>query len=198
MRFSHLAAPATAVALTLLAATPAPAVLVEKLDLDGLVERAGSAVAVTVVAARPATVKAGGTELPVVVYSLRVEETLKGRPAMDAERVAQVSFLAAPEQTEHRGGLIHRSNLPELPTLRVGGRYLLVLTAPSALGLSSPVGLEQGVFRLTGKPGAETAVNPLRNAGLFDGAESLAPTGWTTGPVDYDHLAAAIRTLASR
>ena len=197
MRISRLPALASAAALTLLAATPAPAVLVEKLDLDGMVERAGSAVAVTVVDSRPATVKADGAELPVVVYSLRVEETLKGRLAADADRLARVSFLAVPGETKS-DGLIRRSNLPELPALRVGGRYLLLLTAPSAIGLSSPVGLEQGVFRLTGKPGDETAENRLRNAGLFDRLESLAPAGWTTGPLDYDHLAAAIRTLAAR
>jgi len=197
MRISRLVALASAVAVTLLAATPAPAFMVEKLELDGMVERAGSAVAVTVVDSRPATVKAGGAQLPVVAYSLRVEETLKGRLATDADRVAEVSFLAVPQETK-QDGLIRRSNLPEPPELRVGGRYLLLLTAPSAIGLSSPVGLEQGVFRLTGKPGDETAENRLRNAGLFDGVESLAPAGFTTGPVDYDHLAAAIRALASR
>ena len=197
MRISRLVALASAVAVTLLAATPAPAFMVEKLELDGMVERAGSAVAVTVVDSRPATVKAGGAQLPVVVYSLRVEETLKGRLATDADRVAEVSFLAVPQETK-QDGLIRRSNLPEPPELRVGGRYLLLLTAPSAIGLSSPVGLEQGVFRLTGKPGDETAENRLRNAGLFDGVESLAPAGFTTGPVDYDHLSAAIRALASR
>ena len=198
MRTSHLVAVASVVAMTVLAAPQGGAVLVEKLELAGMVERAGSAVTVTVVDARPATVKAGGGELPVVVYSLRVEDALKGGLAADdRERVAHVRFLAAPE-TSKRGGLLHRSNLPELPTLRVGGRYLLLLTAPGALGLSAPVGLEQGVFRLTGKRGAERAVNGIGNAGLFDGSESLAPAGWTAGTLDYDHLAAAIRSLAAR
>jgi hypothetical protein len=197
MRTRHFAALATAAALTLLAAPPGQAVLVEKLDLAGLVERAGSAVAVTVVAARPAAVKAGGGEIPVVVYSLRVEDTLKGDLRPDREGIARISFLAVPE-TAKRDGLVHRSNLPELPTLRVGGRYLLLLTAPGPLGLSAPVGLEQGVFRVTGKRGAERAANGLGNAGLFDGVESLAPAEWTAGALDYDHLAAAVRALAAR
>jgi hypothetical protein len=54
------------------------------------------------------------------------------------------------------------------------------------------------VFRVSGKRGDERVVNDLRNVGLFDGARSLAPEEWTAGPVDYDHLAAAIRTLAAR
>lgn len=191
-------------ALVLLAPPPAHAVTVEKLDLGQMVERAGSVTTVTVLAARPSTVRLRGGELPVTVYSVRVDEALVGalprhdNGRHDDGRTAELTFLRNPGPTETRGGLIHRSNLPELPSLRVGGRYLLLSTTPSLVGLSAPVGLEQGVFRVVGKPGAETAENGLGNAGLFAGVESFAPAGWTSGPIPYDQLTAAIRGLATR
>lgn len=186
-------------ALVPLAASPAQAVTVEKLDLGRMVERAGSVTTVTVLSARPSTVRLRGGELPVTVYSVRVDEALAGAlPRHDDGRTAELAFLRNPGPTETRGGLIHRSNLPELPNLRVGGRYLLLTTTPSLVGLSAPVGLEQGVFRVVGKPGAETAENALGNAGLFTGVESFAPEGWTAGPIPYDQLTAAIRGLADR
>lgn len=185
-------------ALVLLAAPPAQAVTVEKLDLGQMVERAGSVTTVTVLAARPSSVRLRGGELPVTVYSVRVDEALAGAlPRHDDGRTAELTFLRNPGPTEIRG-LIRRSNLPELPSLRVGGRYLLLTTTPSLVGLSAPVGLEQGVFRVVGKPGAETAENGLGNAGLFAGVESFAPAGWTSGPIPYDQLTAAIRGLAAR
>lgn len=194
----RVAALVAILALALLAAPPAQAVTVENLALGQMVERAGSVTTVTVLAARPSTVRLRGGELPVTVYSVRVDEALVGAlPRHDDGRTAELTFLRNPGPTETRG-LIRRSNLPELPSLRVGGRYLLLTTTPSLVGLSAPVGLEQGVFRVVGKPGAETAENGLGNAGLFAGVEPFAPAGWTSGPIPYDQLAAAIRGLATR
>ena len=51
------------------------------------------------------------------------------------------------------------SVLPELPRLQVGSDYLLITTPPSTIGLSITVGLGQGLFQLSGKPGQELAIN---------------------------------------
>lgn len=184
--------------LTLLAAPPAQAVTVQKLDLGEMVERAGTITTVTVVAVRDTTVRLRGGDLPVTVYRVRVDDAIQGAlPVHDDGRTAELTFLRNPGPVE-AGGLVRGSSLPDLPSLRPGGRYLLLTTTPSLVGLSAPVGLEQGVFRVVGKPGAETAENGLGNAGLFTGVESFAPEGWTSGPISYDELTAAIRGLAAR
>ena len=188
---------AAIVGLSLLAAPPAPAVTVDRLDLGQMVEQAGSIAVVTVLDARPSTVPVGGGELPVTLYSVQVEQALAGALPLDEDGTAAVlRFLRNPGTVE-RDGLLLRSNLPELPRLQVGGRYLLLTTTPSLVGLSAPVGLEQGVFRLTGKPGEETAVNGLGNGGLFTGIEPSAPPGWVSGPIRADVLAAIILDLAA-
>lgn len=198
MNTRRAATVAALLALCLLAAPAAQAVTVQKLGLGQMVERAGTIAAVTVLDARAGTVRLRGGELPVTVYSVRVEEALVGSlPLRDDGRTAELTFLRNPGTVEMRG-LLHRSNLPELPNLRVGGRYLLLATTPSLAGLSAPIGLEQGVFRLGGKPGVEIAENGLGNAGLFTGVESFAPAGWSAGPIPYDQLTAAIRGLAAR
>jgi hypothetical protein len=74
------------------------------------------------------------------------------------------------------------SALPELPELGVGEDYVLFTTKPSAVGLSTTVGLGQGAFKLfVSEDGEELAANELNNAGLFN------------GPVTYTQLASAIR-----
>ena len=51
---------------------------------------------------------------------------------------------------------------------RVGDEVLLFLNKPTSLGLTSPVGLEQGRFRVSRGDNAEYfAVNGSQNAGLF-------------------------------
>ena len=55
---------------------------------------------------------------------------------------------------------------------RVGSEMVLFLPPPSRYGFSSPVGLEQGRFRMQhDAAGNETVVNDLGNAGLFQGME---------------------------
>jgi hypothetical protein len=197
MRARRAPAVAATLVLSLLAAPPAQAVTVEKLDLGQMVEQAGSIAVVTVLDARPSNVPAGGAELPVTLYSVRVEEALAGAlPLAEDGATSVLRFLRNPGTVE-RNGLLHRSNLPELPRLQVGGRYLILTTTPSLIGLSAPVGLEQGVFRITGKPGAETALNGLGNGGLFTGIESIAPPGWVSGPIRSDILATIIHDLAA-
>jgi hypothetical protein len=53
---------------------------------------------------------------------------------------------------------------------RVGDEVLLFLNKPTVLGLTSPVGLEQGRFRvIKSASGEEFAVNASGNAGLMNG-----------------------------
>ena len=53
---------------------------------------------------------------------------------------------------------------------RKGDEVLLFLNRPTSLGLTSPVGLEQGRFRLTrSRSGEFLAINGSDNSGLFSG-----------------------------
>ncbi|HSG40426.1 MAG TPA: hypothetical protein VLE27_12370, partial [Thermoanaerobaculia bacterium] len=90
--------------------------------------------------------------------------------------------------------------VPELPRLQVGQDYLLLTTAPSAVGLSTTVGLGQGRFGLQGKPGQEVAVNDNRNLGLFRGMATAGAKSaeQPEGPVPYATLATIIRDIVSQ
>lgn len=185
------------------------AVSVEHLTLGEIVDRADRIVRGTVIAADETTISAGGGRLPVVVYRIRVGEVLKGA-APDGE-IIEVSLLSPRKMAAPRNRAT--SLLRDLPEFRVGQEYLLALTRPSAIGLSTTVGLGQGLFQLRGGQGREEAVNQLNNAGLFDGslaiagapnartaapAASPAGAGRGAGPMPYADLANEIRARLVR
>jgi hypothetical protein len=75
----------------------------------------------------------------------------------------------------------------------VGQRVLLFLPAPSLRGLSSPLALEQGHFRIVpGRSGQELIVNQRGNVGLFEGLPETAARAGIT--LDEDHLRLVSRT----
>ncbi len=79
---------------------------------------------------------------------------------------------------------------------RKGQDLLLLLNAPTKYGLVSPVGIEQGRFRiLRDAQGREFAVNGLGNAGLF---RDLAPQLQLKGIVLPEGLAALVSAPAPR
>jgi hypothetical protein len=162
------------------------------MTLRDLVARGDRIVRGTVLAADEGTVAAGGGNLPVTTYRIRVDDALKG--AVNQGEVIEVRLLAAMKQTP--GGQFRRATiLRDLPRFAVGRDYLFVLTRPSKIGLSTTVGLGQGLFQLTGRPGSELAVNDANNLGLFNG---LQTTPAKPGPVAYASLAKQIRTLLGR
>jgi hypothetical protein len=110
-------------------AMPARAVTVRALSLDELLAHAGRVVHARCASVTPEQVLPSG--VPVVEITLAVEETLKGDAA---ER------LVIRQAAGRLSGV--------LPTCRVGDELLLFLHAPSRLGLTSPVGLGQGYFRI--------------------------------------------------
>jgi hypothetical protein len=100
------------------------------------------------------------TNLMTVLVSMNVAETVKGAP---------------------RKSIVFRQYVWDLRDQLDGAQYrkgeeLLLLLGPvSENGLTSPVGLEQGRFRvLRGKNGEAVAVNGRGNLGLFDAVEKRA------------------------
>jgi hypothetical protein len=161
------------------------------MTLRDLVARGDRIVRGTVLAADERTMSAGGGNLPIVSYRIRVDEAFKG--SVSAGDVIEVSLLGSMKQASS-GSLRRASPLRDLPKFSVGRDYLFVLTRPSQIGLSTTVGLGQGLFELRGRPGEELAVNEANNLGLFSGNPGAA----APGPVTYASLAKEIRTLLGR
>jgi hypothetical protein len=175
---------ALAVALVALAAPPAGASMVRKMDLSDLAERADRIFRGTVLSVEEGSVAAGGGVLPTVVYRLQVDEAFKGDYAA-TKGVAEITMLGSLKPEAPNGSVARLSRLPELPNLVRGGEYVLFTTPPSPVGLSTTVGLGQGAFKVYLSPDREEmAVNELNNAGLAEGID---------GPVAYSELAGAIR-----
>lgn len=179
-------------ALLLATAAATNAADVIHMTLSDLVARGDRIVRGTVIAADEGTQPAGGGNLPIITYKIRVDEALKG--AVSEGDVIEVRLLASMKQAPS-GPSRHFSVLRDLPRFALNRDYLFVLTRPSRIGLSTTVGLKQGLFELRGRPGQELAVNESNNLGLFNGLQG-APA--TPGPVSYASLAKHIRSIVAR
>jgi hypothetical protein len=185
-------AASAAVVVSAVLATPADASNVRYMTLRDLVARADRIVRGTVIGSEESTVSAGGGAIPIVVYRIRVEQSIKGA-AREGDTI-EVRLLG---RTKERGSpsLRRGAFLADLPQFSVGADYLFALTRPSAIGLSTTVGLRQGLFELRGRRGAELAVNGANNHGLFAGT-AIGPR--VSGPVGYAELVKQIHLLLGR
>jgi hypothetical protein len=186
-------------------AAPLGATTVMQLNLEQLVVRADRIYRGRVLSVAEGAVDVAGGQLPVVTYRIEVDDVFRGDvTVVKGVRIAEIRMLGKPVPVR-RGNVRFVSAMPELPRLSVGGEYLLFTTRPSAIGLSTTVGLGQGFFSISGGNKDATAVNAVNNNGLFRGmaaapaaARSVnvtaAPGG---GPVPYDALASMIRNLVA-
>jgi len=137
-----------------------------KMNMETITKQSGRIVEVVVLsAAEGSVVGPGGKRVPVMEYTLSVSASLKGKT--DATIV--VRHIRFPGLSIAAGG---GSGVPSgFPTYKVREHLVLFLTEESQIGLSSPVGLMQGVFHIQdnedGKP--VYVVNGINNAGLFEG-----------------------------
>jgi hypothetical protein len=178
-----------------IAAGPAEATTVSQLNLEEMVARAHAVVRGTVIQARPGAIRAGGGDLPVVTYRVRVDESFKGE-VQQAKGVRYLELrMLGDVQTKGQGRGQVRLLLPDLPRLEMGKSYLLLTTKPSAIGMSSTVGLGQGLFRIRGGGGSEQVENAYGNAMLFRGMTGPAHE---RVPLPYRELATRLRGLVGR
>jgi hypothetical protein len=202
MRRSRVVWAAVAAALSLLATAVPQASTVMQMNLGEMVQRADRIYRGTVVSASATTVAAGGGQLPVSVYHLRVEESFRGEfPEVKGVRIAEIRTLGKLNSTR-QGGLRSAVVLPRMPELEIGRSYLVLTTQPSAIGLSTTVGLGQGVFRISQVGKDELAVNEANNNGLFRDMPAPAARGIARasapaapGALSYADLASRIRGL---
>lgn len=169
-----------------LASMTATAALVMQMGMADLVANADKVFRGTVIAREPGTVSAGGSEFSTVIYTVRVDDALKGNfgSGKDAA-VVELTMLGSLKKDTQTGDVRHVSALNLNPDLSVGREYVLFTTSASAIGLSTTVGLNQGLFRVfNNAQGREMTANGLGNQGLFDGA------------VSYDELKTAVRAAS--
>ena len=128
----------------------------------------------------PSSTEIGGSEIPILIYKIEVEEAFQGNfKTAKGKKFAEIRMLGNKKSVVHGNIQSHRI-LPELPELEMGETYLLFTTVPSAIGLSTIVGLGQGCFLITGYNDKEIAVNAFNNRGIFRGIEPSEVTDIVT------------------
>jgi hypothetical protein len=163
-------------------------------NLDELTDRAQDIVRGTVTDARVEK-HPELSNLDTIVITLRVSETLKG---------------AVRDTYTFRQYIWDLRDRDDVAGYRKGQELLLLMNGSSRYGLTSPVGLEQGRFRIQrDRSGREVATNGTGNLRLFERLENRPgkPASLTErqssliakhrgGPVALDELEAMIRAYA--
>lgn len=164
--------------------TSANAASVLQMNLQQLCDRAGKIFSGTVLSVEASTVAAGGGQMPVLQYRVRVDEGFKGQFAQE-KGVEYVEFRMLGTLAQLKAG--HNGIMP---VLQQGKPYLLMLAPDGPLGVTSTIGLVQGTFSLsTDRP--SMALNGANNVGLFNGMNGFSAN--FEGPVSYEFLADTIR-----
>ena len=135
------------------------------------------------------------TGLPVTTYTFEVLRGLKGAQAEESIRFRQLS-----------GGPV--GDIRGLPEFSPGQEILLFLYPDSRLGLTSPVGLAQGMFRVGkgGRRGGQAVLNRVGNANLLHRASSSQIRGSTlsaeeqaalrpAAPISLDRFESVVRRI---
>jgi hypothetical protein len=172
----------------LLAVSQAGATMLQHMELGELVQRADRIFRGTVIDVEQSSVEAGGGELPMVLYRLRVEEMVKGEADVvkGDEAFVEIRMVGSLKDQGPQGGLERFDMFRDVPRLTMGSDYLLLTTPTSAIGLSTTVGLGQGAFSVHSVDKTDYAVNQFDNAGLgLDGS----------GAVPYADLVTQIKGL---
>jgi hypothetical protein len=111
--------------------------VVPSLNLEQIVEKADRIFVGKVTGVREESLAAAGGTLPVTVYTFEVEEALRGAIG-NTLTIKQLGHRSDPSSFMSQS----------LPEYRVGDVVMLFLHADSGIGLTSPVGLGQGVFEV--------------------------------------------------
>lgn len=166
--------------------TQAGATMLMHFDLAALTDHADRIFRGTVVDVEQSSIEAGGGELPMVIYRLKVEESLKG----DADVVkgdqafVEIRMVGSIKDGAAQDGVVRFDMFRDVPRFKMGSDYLLFTTQPSSIGLSTTVGLGQGAFSVYSQDKQDWAVNQFDNTGLGVGGG---------GALAYGDLVAAIK-----
>jgi hypothetical protein len=188
----RFAVAATLLSLLSLLAPPARAMTILPLDLPALTQQAGR-----IFVGRVERVESGHDAhgLPVTWTTFAVEQTVKGP---DGAHVTLKQLGASLGPADARV-LPH----PGLPRYQPGESVVLFVHPESALGLTSPVGLGQGCFRIRDDHGAAVVENDVGNRNLGTaalaaralGAPSAPAPDMTPAPLPLETLLGRVRAL---
>lgn len=173
---------------TALIAPQLPATTVLELNLAALTHSADKVFRGTVLDVTETSVQGGGSSIPALKFTLRVDEAFKGNFLTGKDQWTTEFMVVGTLKQYHAG----RMAIAGFPVLQIGHDYLLMVAPEGPLGLTAPMGLGQGAFRIYEDPNTrETmAVNGANNAALFKGLSADLPD---SGPIAYDILAGEIR-----
>ena len=172
-----------------------------KMNLGQLAERSGRIFAGRCISATESTMPApGGGKLAYTEYTFAVSQSIKG----GVGSTVSVKQFGASKPDYVRGRSFVMAGMPQY---KVGEEYVLLLTKESSLGLTAPVGLAQGSFKIfTDRSGQKKVVNGANNAGLFIGIKSEKTAGLSAGdaqlmtqkqgPVQYDSFVSLLQKMA--
>lgn len=126
------------------------------------------------------------TGLTLMEYTFRVERGLKG--VKNGDQVVFRQFQAAQGRS---------MGIPGLPRYSKGNEWLIFLHGDSRIGLTSPVGMEQGLFRLEKMQGGELGViNSLGNSNLAYQLQSEQIQASGLARTDLDLLSKARKPMS--
>jgi len=176
----------------LVAGTQTFATMVQQMNLGEMTVNAENIIHGKITGIETGTVAAGGSDLPTITYVLRVAEVLKGSAATDDDNQIRVTMFGSLKTARGGGEVKHLSSMYKGPNLKSGEEYLLFLTQPSSIGLSTTVGIGQGSFRFLSDG---TVVNEAKNNGLFRDMDRNGMPA--SGPINYGDLADRIQQLVT-
>lgn len=134
--------------------------LVKNYNLEEMVSSADRIFVGRLVGSEEDYLEARGGVIPVTIYTFAVDERIKGVRGKTLT-IRQVGHRSDPSS------LFGHS----VPHYQEGQVLMLFLAGDSEIGLTSPVGLGQGVFRVKTDRGVKVSVaNERRNAGLLKGS----------------------------
>lgn len=145
-------------------------------------------------------------QAPLTRYTFQVIDPIKG--VQDGTITIRQLGLQTPVQLD--GGKQRIVHIPGMPRFEPGREFLLFMVKESPIGLSSPVGLGQGAFRVLTYGDKKSLVNENGNRNLGKGLSAawlrskglseqratrlLDPKG---GPLDYDTFVAALKAITA-
>lgn len=158
--------------------TVALATTVVQMNLDKMCDSSARIYRGEVLDVSESTKELGGGQIPVVTYTIRVDEAYKGDfEVVKDERVAELTMVGSIKL--QRAG---KPVIPGFPVLSIGKNYLIFEAPPGPSGLTATMGLGQGAFELNGDGAEMMALNGVNNVGLFKGMEVDAPQA---GPIEF-------------
>ena len=138
----------------------------------------------------------GYPNIPTIKVTLNVESMVRG-PAAATYTFREIILGLRPREDKR--------------SYKVGQQLFLFMLTPSQYGLSSPIGDEQGRFRITRNPkGNLTVINGNNNEGMFTNVELAASkagrkltrsqsrvAATRRGPVQLDEFVSLVKSLTS-